>query len=214
MPSKTKSILYKSHLRPLLFYGIDCLSLNIGEIKNLYSYEGNSLKLAHGLYTGIHSTELFLALGMDVTENQVKLNRVKLFLRLVRCEYTRSILQSIINENEVYPVEDSIINDIMTYVNSEIMDLEQLEKLSKQYVCVKIKSFKEEIKVNETVNYIRQLLSKLPHSKMELETTLKAYDLNIIQDEEEFTNINDLTDIRASRINKKTKLDKPNYLNF
>jgi hypothetical protein len=192
MPSKTKSILYKAHLRPLLFYGIDCLRLNPGEIKNLYSYEGNSIKLAHGLYTGIHSTELFLALGMDITENLVKLNRVKLFLRLVKCSYTKSILQSIINENEVYPVEDSIVNDIMDYVNCEAMDLEQMEELSKQYVSTKVKSFKDEMKENETVNYVRQLLNKLPNSKMELETTLKAYDLNIIQDDEEYVNINDL----------------------
>ncbi len=58
---------------------------------------------------------------------------------------TKSILQSIINENEVYPVEGSVINDIMSYVNCEIMDLDQLEELSKQYVCTKIKSFKDEI---------------------------------------------------------------------
>ena len=92
----------------------------------------------------------------------------------------------------MYPVEDSIVNDIMDYVNCEAMDLEQMEELSKQYVSTKVKSFKDEMKENETVNYVRQLLNKLPNSKMELETTLKAYDLNIIQDDEEYVNINDL----------------------
>lgn len=77
MLSKTKSILYKAHLRPLLYYGVDCISLNIGETREIYSAEGNTLKLIQGLYTGILSTELFLALGMDTSENRIKLNKLK-----------------------------------------------------------------------------------------------------------------------------------------
>jgi len=111
--SKAKSILNKAHLRPLLYYGIDCISLNIGETREIYSTEGNTLNLIHGLYTGILRTELFLALGMDTSKNRIKLNKLKLFLRLGRCNYTISILNSII----IIPVNDSIINDIMEYVN-------------------------------------------------------------------------------------------------
>ena len=77
-------------MRPLLYYGVDCISLNIGETHEIYSAEGNTLKLIHGLYKRILSTKLFFALGMDTSENRIKLNKLKLFLRPCQCNYTIS----------------------------------------------------------------------------------------------------------------------------
>jgi hypothetical protein len=177
MLSKTKSILYKAHLRPLLYYGIDCISLNIGETREIYSTEGNTLKLIHGLYTGILSTELFLALGMDTSENRIKLNKLKLFLRLCRCDYTISILNSIIIENTLIPVKDSIINDVMEFVNYHEWNLEELANKSQIEVNNMINAFKNEKAENVVVKEIKELLEKLPSTKNEIELKLKSYEI-------------------------------------
>ena len=100
------------------------MNLNIGDIKTFYTTEGNTLKLCHNLYTyiGILSTEFFLALGLDITENVINLNRIKLFLRLVSCSYTREFLQSLIEEHQRYPLADTIINDVIKILKLQTMD--------------------------------------------------------------------------------------------
>jgi len=184
MPSKTKSIIYKAHLRPLLLYGVDCMSLNTGEIKTLYTTEGNTLKESHNLYIGILSTEFFLALGMDITENVINLNRIKLFLRLTSCSYTRVFLQSIIDEHQRYPLVNTIINDVMKILNVQTMDLEILVEISKAYVNRTIKNFIEVKSENETVINLRYLLDKLPSSKQEIESIQRSYE-NVHQEDEQ-----------------------------
>jgi len=183
MLSRTKSVLYKSHLRPLLYYGVDCITLNIGDSKNMYTTEGNTLKIIHGLYTGILSTEFFLALGMDITENRLKLNKLKLFLRLCRCNYTCSILESVIIENLIFPVKDSFINDVMRYTNYYEWNLEELINRSQIEIQNLINLFKNEKNQNILVAEIRELLNNLPYSKNEIEVKLRSYDMEYEEDD-------------------------------
>jgi len=187
MPSSTKSLLYKTHVRPVLFYGIDCISLKQKQVDNLYTTEGNMIKLAHNLYTGIKSTELFLAMGMDVTANVLKLNKLKLFLRLYSCNYTFDLLQSIINEHTVYQVKDSIINEIMDITKCNSMSLETLHEQSKIHISNIVKGFKNEKKENETVVNIKNLLNNLPKNKIKIENILKAYDYEYINESNDET---------------------------
>jgi len=193
MPSSTKSLLYKTHVRPVLLYGIDCLNLKQKNEDALYTAEGNTIKLAHNLYTGIKSTELFLAMGMDTTYNVLKINKLKLFIRLCKCEYTNELLQSIINEHAIYPVKDSIINEVMEITKSSIMDLELLQESAKITINDMIKSFKQEKKENETVLNVRNLLQSLPKNKLKIETILKSYEYDYYSEENnESIHIDDL----------------------
>jgi hypothetical protein len=184
MPSRSKSIIYKAHLRPILFYGIDCINLNIGDVKKLYTTEGNTIKLSHNLYTGIHSSELFLALGMDTTENLIKLNRIKLFIRLVSCNYTGSLLLELIGESTKYSLKNTIIGDVMNILSSQSLDLDILLNESKAYVCESIKNFRNFKEGDEAVVNIRHLLDKLPSSKAQIEQTLKTYDNSDYQNDD------------------------------
>lgn len=193
MPSSTKSLLYKTHVRPVLLYGIDCLNLKQKNEDALYTAEGNTIKLAHNLYTGIKSTELFLAMGMDTTYNVLKINKLKLFIRLCKCEYTNELLQSIMNEHVIYPVKDSIINEVMEITKSSIMDLELLQESAKITINDMIKSFKQEKKENETVLNVRNLLQSLPKNKLKIETILKSYEYDYYSEENnESIHIDDL----------------------
>jgi len=193
MPSNTKSMLYKVHVRPVLFYGMDCLTLKQTHMDTLYTTEGNTIKLAHNLYTGIKSTELFIAMGMDTTYNVLKLNKLKLFLRLCRCSYTSELLQSIINENNFYQVKDSIINEIMEITMCDDMELENLVECAKTVVNEMSKAFKREKKENETATHVRYLLNKMPKNKNIIETILKSYEYNNEESEdEEDINIGDM----------------------
>jgi hypothetical protein len=178
MQSRTKSIIYKAHLRPVLFYGLDCMNLNIGDIKNLYTTEGNTLKTIHNLFTGIHSTELFLALGLDTTINLIKLNRIKLFMRLFNCNYTRNLLEALVEESTRYSISNTIISDVMDIVGTDTKNLNSLFGMSKTYVCQAIKSLKQVKEEDETVVHIKHLLNNLPTSKYEIETILKSFEHN------------------------------------
>ena len=160
------------------------MNLNIGDVKTFYTTEGNTLKLSHNLYTGILSTEFFLALGPDITENVIKLNRIKVFLRLVSCSYTRDFLQSLIEEHQRYPLVDTIINDVMKILQIRTMDLELLFEESKAFVNRTIKNFIEVKTTNEKVINLRHLLNRLPHSKQEIELMQRSYE-NMSEDFEQ-----------------------------
>jgi hypothetical protein len=183
MPSRSKSIIYKAHLRPILFYGIDCINLNNGDIKKLYATEGNTIKLSHDLYTGIHSSELFLALGMDITENLLKLNRIKLFIRLVSCNYTCELLLALIDESINYSIKNTIISDVMAILNCQTTDLQTLLDESQAYVSQSIKNFKCFKEEDEMVVNIRHLLDRLPSSKSQIENILRTFDNTYYQDD-------------------------------
>ena len=121
---------------------------------------------------------------MDTSENRIKLNKLKLFLRLCRCNYTISILDSIIIENSIISVKDSIINDIMKYVNYYEWNLEELVYRSQIEVNNMINAFKNEKAENVLVNEIRDLLDKLPNTKNEIELKMKSYEtLETTEDE-------------------------------
>ena len=64
--AESKILLYKSFVRPLLFYGLDCFNLCKSDIDRVISTEGNTVKTSLNLYNRIHTTELFLALNMDI----------------------------------------------------------------------------------------------------------------------------------------------------
>ena len=134
------------------------MNLNIGDIKTFYTTEGNTLKLCHNLYTGILRTEFFLALGLYITENVIKLYRIKLFLRLVSCSYTREFLQSLIEEHQRYPLADTIMNDVIKILKLQTMDQEVLFGESKALVNITTKNFIEVKTSNETVINPRHLL--------------------------------------------------------
>jgi len=61
----SKIMLYKSFVRPLLFYGLDCFNLCKSDLDRIETAEGNTVKTSLNLYNRIHTTELFLALNME-----------------------------------------------------------------------------------------------------------------------------------------------------
>ena len=60
-----KSILYKTHIRPVLLYGIEMHSLNATELKNLQILEASIIKRAMGLTKKAKTTDLMNAMSID-----------------------------------------------------------------------------------------------------------------------------------------------------
>ncbi len=104
---KTKAFLFNSYIRPIIQYGVDTFSMNNNDIRRIKELEGNSLKDSLGLFRRIYSSNIFKALGLETTVNIIKRNKITLFQRLLKNNYTKQIIYEIINESKSFKFNES-----------------------------------------------------------------------------------------------------------
>lgn len=125
---KTKAFLFNSYIRPIIQYGVDTFSMNNNDIRRIKELEGNSLKDSLGLFRRIYSSNIFKALGLETTVNIIKRNKITLFQRLLKNNYTKQIIYEIINESKSTTIENSLINDVIDLIG--LYDLDNMIALS------------------------------------------------------------------------------------
>jgi hypothetical protein len=112
LSSKTKAFIFKTFIRPLVTYGTDTFYMNSNDLKKLKELEGNCLKDSLGLFRRIHSSELFLALDLFKTADQLIKNKLKFYKRLLINDYTKEVIDNIIIDSSSYQIENSILNEV------------------------------------------------------------------------------------------------------
>jgi len=116
--------------------------------------EGNSLKDSLGLFRRIHSTELFSALDILPTTEQIKRNKSSLFYRLLDNQFTRDIVDNVLIESKVFLIENSLINDINDLVGTA--DMVNIKNSIDSYLnnqTIEFLKFKSTYLVNMIRNY-------------------------------------------------------------
>jgi hypothetical protein len=148
-----KAQLFKTYIRPILYYGLENISLNIGETKKLQRTESTLFKMMLCISKFCHSTELLLAFGIESFQNKFRMIKYAYFGRLMTNKCTRKFLneQLEVLKTQNYPEKE--ICTINQYLNllkecastNEILNLDYVELelndcTERNYVLSNIKS--------------------------------------------------------------------------
>ena len=85
--------MFKTYIRPVLTYGLEILELNCGETKKVQKLEALILKRMIGIKQRCYTRHLFNSLRVGLTSRYLKRMKLKLFSRLSKNSYTRTILE-------------------------------------------------------------------------------------------------------------------------
>lgn len=93
----TKGHLYNTHIRPILYYGIENIYLNKTEKNKIKRIEGNLIKMLIGIPSRCRTTNLIKTLKIEPTEWRIETLKCGFFNRLQNNNYTKMILDSVKN---------------------------------------------------------------------------------------------------------------------
>ena len=116
MHPNTRAQMFKTYIRPVLYYGLDCNELNITQKNDLIKFEGNVVKRSLYIPTRCHTTGIFQALKISTSSDYLKYIKNSLILRLVKNEFTKELL------------DISIRSDMGNDLISEIIELNDMEE--------------------------------------------------------------------------------------
>lgn len=88
----TKSFMYKCYLRPILYYGLDVITLNKYEIDRLRTAENNVIKFILGLHHKNRHTCLLFSLNIMNLDQWLIKSKIKLVQRLLNNDLTKVII--------------------------------------------------------------------------------------------------------------------------
>ena len=95
-----KMSLFKTYLKPLLYYGIELLDINGSEKSELKRIEGNLIKKVIGMSKCCRSEPIYGALGLETSEESIKLQQYKFLKRAQESPYLNEFIkQSLAIEN-------------------------------------------------------------------------------------------------------------------
>ena len=87
MDINSKMTLFGTNTKPLIYYGIEALELNLGDIDELKKIEGNAIKKIIGISNKSRTKPLYGALKFNLTEESVHLLQYKFILRAQNNSY-------------------------------------------------------------------------------------------------------------------------------
>lgn len=93
MSNDIKSHLIKTYCRPILYYGIENLSINKTELKKIHSCEGILIKKAFGLPKTMHHTSIMNSYGYDPSNIAIAKRKLNFYVQLMKNNLTASIIE-------------------------------------------------------------------------------------------------------------------------
>lgn len=88
----TKGHIYKTYIRPVLFYGLENSYLTKTEILKIKRIEGNLIKTIIGIPTRCKTSDLMYALRIEPTSHRIDLLKNDFYLCLISNKYTKHII--------------------------------------------------------------------------------------------------------------------------
>ncbi len=152
--------LYRTYIRPILFYGNENFDFNLTERNKLVTIDGNIMKNMLGVPIQCHTIDLQIACGMDTAEQYMSNCKAKFIKRLSENSLNSKILR--------YTIENRVPNSLSTHffnnfcISESDRTYERILSLSNEEI-LKFKLLKNErknfkIEMNEKVTKIRKLL--------------------------------------------------------
>jgi hypothetical protein len=166
-PSLMKTFIYNTYARPVLYYGLETLTLNKTEKTKIRKTESGIIKYMLGLRKCSKSTELLFAAGLEMSEQRLDKFKCSFFGRLMKNDYTKSVIESI---KEYYSGKPEKVMNKKSFIQ-EIVDLagNTLEN-AKEECLKKIDSIVKEIDnwlSNPTVKKIRNAIESENYDELE-----------------------------------------------
>ena len=107
-----KLCFYKTYIRPMLYYGVENLTLNKTQLKTLQSLEGNLIKGMFRIGKKTRTTPLLRAVNVEKTEELHTRTKINFFKRLTQFELTNKIIKEMKkNDKMVFGDKKSILSD-------------------------------------------------------------------------------------------------------
>lgn len=138
--------LYKTFCRPVLYYGLESLSLTVTEKKNLQKVESNILKSLFSLKRRSRTGDFLNAIRIDKTDDRINKIKISYFVRLYENKLTRTLLTETIQEPKRPYKTNCIVNEIKEIIGSHSQNLEQIYEQCKTQKGYKILRNEEETK--------------------------------------------------------------------
>jgi len=141
--------------------------LNNTEIDLIKRTEGNIVKSLIGINKQVHTTSLFSALGLEQTTDRLNKEKLLLFERLNKNQFTAEIMQELAFANDFNSFNNDVckilnmehsedINSILKKANDEIVNIECKSKDMQRYDG-KITTLKEIFKIKNRSQFIKQM---------------------------------------------------------
>ena len=155
MNIQTKMRMFKTYLKPLLFYGIELADLNQGEISELKRIEGNTIKKLIGMTNSCRSEPLYGALEIETVEESVRILQYKFIKRIQTNQYLNSFLiETIKIQNDA-----GLVGNIMKRLElNGLISLDKLNKAIEKETEVLLKSKQDRSKFNKDAIAVKEIL--------------------------------------------------------
>ena len=116
MSLNLKIHLFKSYIRPIIYYGLENLHLTKTELRKIQTMEAIMVKSMIGYKKRTRTTNLLHAIGIEPVARKYKIMRLNFMKRLLGNEYTFKIVKTIERENE----NNKYVKETKEYIGGEI----------------------------------------------------------------------------------------------
>ena len=170
-----KTILYKTHIRPVLLYGLENHSINQTELKKLQITEAGIIKRSMGLTKHAKTNDLMNAMSIDLTKDRIKLIKFSFLGRLLKNDFTKNIYENINKQESNAIHKNSLIREIDKLTIVRNLDTETLKSTCTE----EIKKVKKRINVEQTTVNITNIVKLLREAdQIKIKDTLNPYRKN------------------------------------
>ena len=126
MTAKLKIFLYKTYVRPKLYYGVETLVLNKCQRKKMQKIESTVVKRLLGISSYSKSTELIYAVQTEKSGKRLDTLKAGFFERILKNNFTRTLTEEICNfyQSNLKKISKiSFIKEIIDITKSSCLDL-------------------------------------------------------------------------------------------
>ena len=144
---QSRAYLFKTYIRPVIMYGVDCCDLNENEMSIISKADGNALKNCIGINKQVRTKPIFDVLKVEESNFRILKDKINLFERLVENDLTRRVLF----EFEKVFYYDSPSYEVKKYVSEHEdreLSLEGIVSLAK----LKVQSVKNDIVARKAID--------------------------------------------------------------
>jgi hypothetical protein len=92
MKPELKAFIWKSYIRPIIYYGLENVYPSKSDIKKVQTMEAKMIKRMLGLSTRTKNTHLLYALNIEPVEFKFNKLKINFFRRLLENEYTKRVV--------------------------------------------------------------------------------------------------------------------------
>ena len=179
-----KVFLYKTYIRPVLYYGLTVQSLNKGETQDIQTFESTLVKRIIGISKYCRSTDLLDALEIETVKDKIRTTKLDLFARLSTNSTTQHTIKTTLDrpaeENNAHIHRHSVIKEALELTSTQANDTTQL--VTKMLHNCKV--VKNQIQEAATQR-------KLQQNVILVKNTLTNFALTITQRKEQLTTLLD-----------------------